>query len=53
VYKTFLNNSGMRRLTGSDLNLTCTCLTTPEPPVAVVWLHVSDLTRFIYTLLRK
>lgn len=24
---------------GSDLNLTCTCLTTPEPPVAVLWLH--------------
>jgi hypothetical protein len=39
----------MRRLAGSDLNLTCTCLTTPEPPVAVVWLHVSNLAHFIVT----
>ena len=28
---------------GSDLNLTCTFLTTPEPPVAVIWRQVQLL----------
>jgi len=27
---------------GSDLNLTCTCLTTPEPPTGVLWKHNSE-----------